>query len=384
MKKANFLLLPVVLSMATLAHSQNSQNSADPGETAKSLTDFIATSPAPPSLNDLVGRADFDVPEIPAISVLGLSGETVSRPATGKALITEIISSLDANGNPQSGLALQARPYMLVRGPSVSLSDYANSISIRQLSRISASIASTKGDSDQDKADRYSFGLNWTPINHGDPRLNTDLHKCFIDNVSWTEANTRQEDLDPDVLKRDIERNKKATDQCLEKFEKDEWNAMVWTIGAVAHDSKVDDIDESGYAFWSSFAHPLGEDGQVIYHVKYANDLLKPLEDQEGSFYVSDQLTVGSRMRYGWGSGAFMIEATYNELDSSGDMDDEQYWQGAIGSEFKITDDFWLQLAIGQTFGRDDDIADDETIYTARLRWGFTKDSLFKAIPSVN
>ena len=122
---------------------------------------------------------DLSVPESPAFTALGLTPQEVIRPSSPRALATELLNGVDANGNPQNGLALDMSPFLLIRGDGFSLQDYQkDTFNVnRLLARTQLSIATAKGASDDDEAIRASLGLRLTPWDLGDPRMNEDLYQ---------------------------------------------------------------------------------------------------------------------------------------------------------------------------------------------------------------
>src|ERR1051326_6742315 len=119
------------------------------------------TVPAPPVADPKTQPAkdqpiDLSVPESPAFTVLGVTPQTVTRPASPRALATSLLNGVDPQGNFQTGLALDTVPYLLFMGNSITVNDYRNSTGTRFLSNTQVSFATTKGSSD-DKSLRLAF-----------------------------------------------------------------------------------------------------------------------------------------------------------------------------------------------------------------------------------
>src|ERR1043166_3002452 len=113
--------------------------------------------------------APTPVPDSPAFSILGVTPKNVTRPATPQELGLALLNGADAQGNLQSGLALDVSPFRLLANPT--LSQYRDSLSNQFASRFAISAATSKGSSDSDKSVRAGLGFNWVPFDGGDPRL---------------------------------------------------------------------------------------------------------------------------------------------------------------------------------------------------------------------
>jgi hypothetical protein len=99
---------------------------------------------------------DLSVPDSPAFTVLGLTTQTITHPATPRALATSLLNGVDQNGNFQTGVAIDTTPYLLFYGNDVTLEKYQQSQVIRFLSRTQFSFATTKGASESDKSARFA------------------------------------------------------------------------------------------------------------------------------------------------------------------------------------------------------------------------------------
>jgi hypothetical protein len=67
---------------------------------------------------------DFRLSGPPALSLLGISAASVSRPNTPRALIASLVSASGSSGLVPSGYALETAPFWLTRHPALQLSDY--------------------------------------------------------------------------------------------------------------------------------------------------------------------------------------------------------------------------------------------------------------------
>ncbi len=110
------------------------------------------------------------VPSSPAFAILGLSPENVARPATVGEFTASILNGVDANGNLQTGVAIDTSPYLLLRGDQLTIRDYNDNPLKRWLARTQLSLATAKGSSDDDKALLAAVGMHVTLWDEGDPR----------------------------------------------------------------------------------------------------------------------------------------------------------------------------------------------------------------------
>jgi hypothetical protein len=101
---------------------------------------------------------DLAVPDSPAFAVLGVSPSNVERPGSPRELALSLLNGVDANGNFQTGMAVETAPYLALWGSTSKLTDYQddNQYMIRFLSRALLSFATAKGTSDSDKAVRVA------------------------------------------------------------------------------------------------------------------------------------------------------------------------------------------------------------------------------------
>lgn len=336
-----------------------------------------------PVAQDLLGRLDFSVPQSPAFTVLGLSPEEVIVPTSYRTLALSLLDGLDANGNAQTGLAVDTKPYVLAQGPSLTLDRYRANRWNRMLSRLQVSFATSSGQEQADQADRYALSVRLTPWDQGDPRM--DFNPQKLDDPDTLEGCYRQvlvliedEDkttFDPKIFDEasltanDRELASKAQ-QCVRASEERNWNASSWDIGLASFRVDNDDLNEAGFAAWTSVALSAGTRGQVVMHARYQEDVLVP---QENSTSLLNGWRAGVRLRYGKPRGALMIEAVHieNEDENGDSTDGIQY---LIGTEMRLTERFWLQLALGDRTGDLDD--SNDSYLSGQLRWAFSEDSL--------
>jgi hypothetical protein len=322
----------------------------DAGTSAKT-----STTPVP---DNLVGRVDLAVPESPALTVLGLSLTHVIRPSNAKDLAASVLYGLDPRGNVQSGIAVDTRPYMLARGSSLTLADYRNHRGKRALARIGVSFATAKGSSDEDRSTRFSLGVRWTPFDRGDFRRDTALDECY------RTALTFEDDEATVRLKK-----------CLREAEARNWNKLVWEIGIAGHNVSATGVQDDGMSFWTSVGLPASRFGNVILHLRAYEHLLVADPIDPTGYGLQDGRTAGARFRLGGPKGALVVEGSYVEQTPEGGEED-RFNTASLGLEFRVAPTFWLQFAVGGTFGSDR--VPGDSVLSAQFRWGIGKERLFK------
>lgn len=114
---------------------------------------------------------DLSMPESPGFTILGLTPQTVVRPASPRPFVTSLLNGVDPQGNFQSGLAFDIAPYSIFARTRMLLKEYRNSRRIRLLSNTQVAFATTKGVGDSDKSIRVGIGFQFTLFDKGDPRL---------------------------------------------------------------------------------------------------------------------------------------------------------------------------------------------------------------------
>ena len=94
---------------------------------------------------------DFRLAGPPALSLLGLSAASVSRPNTPRALIASLVSAAGSSGLVPNGYALETAPFWLARHAALQLTDYYNaSLSERLLYFTAISAAASRPSSRSD------------------------------------------------------------------------------------------------------------------------------------------------------------------------------------------------------------------------------------------
>lgn len=337
------------------------------------------------SAEDLAGRVDLAVPEAPAFSVLGVSPQTVIRPTSGKDLAISLLSGVDYQGNAQPGLALDTRPWMLAFGDDFTLAQYQSNTLKRQLARMRLSFATTAGQSDADKADRYAIGLTFTPWDDGDPRSDEKLLGCYRDMLAIKRDEPEIVLPGPRVTREEAEAaNSKAfaaldnalavkAKDCVARAQKRNWNAGAWEIGLAGYTANADTMKESGGAAWTSASVALQDWGQFIAHACIQNNELVPDANATAGYRIQNSGLAGGRLRLGNERGSFMLEGSYADIEPDNASSFNNTYVAA-GVEYRLMEGLWLELAVADTFGDNPDA--NSTVVSGQLRWGFLKERL--------
>lgn len=299
---------------------------------------------------------DLAVPEVPAMAALDVTQETVIRPASAKELSMGLLDGVDANGNLQSGLALQTSPYLVFGGSGQKLAAYRDSYHRRFLARTNLSLATAKGSSDDDEAVRLGLGLSFTPWDRGDPRAVHDIdgrpdpvvcigksQSAINDALLDPGANTAvleskvinaarqtrillekeemptQEELNETVAERlaplreaALQDRFQLAEQCREDFRRDSWNASAWTLGIAptwtSSDGSLDNLEWSGAALYTTLSYGfedipeiemLRKNSQLLLHARYRSDAVEADASAPGGYFEQDTLFLGGQLRVG-------------------------------------------------------------------------------------
>jgi hypothetical protein len=264
------------------------------------------------------------------------------------------------------------------------------------LSRSQLSLATAKGASDTDKSLKMAVGLKSTLWDEGDPRNDKQLMECLKDVVSNVELSmdSEQEDLlrkrdlielqlkrttdsaekallqkeltkinkELDVMNenRNVELNKKSVESikaCREnkEFKSNLWNRSSWAIGIapvfITPTGNTQDFRYSGLGAWTSVAYGIKDFGQVIAQATYRNKEQIPDPNSTGAFLEQDNLSVGTRIRFGTPVFNGNIEGIYAFNDNKNGKKDDNIFRYSAGIELKVANDFWLSMNIGSETG---------------------------------
>ena len=357
--------------------------------------------------NDSIKIANIDlaVPESPAFTVLGLTPQTVTRPASPRELATSLLNGVDQNGNFQSGLALDLAPYLVFAGDQLGLRDYQRNRVLRLLTRFQTSFATTKGASDNDKSTRLALGFHATLWDTGDPRLDNELLGCFarklkvgpedilepipMDNPAPDATPKAKADY-KEYLKQKKKyeeaneavgvENAREAEECRKTSRAKNWNKSSWIIAAapswISTDGKTSNFRRNGGGVWSSLAYGfegvpgLQSNSQLIFHVRYRNNEKVPDPDVEKSFLSQDSLFLASRLRIGTANSTASFEGVFiRSRNNKQPLDNSSRF--SLGLERKVAENMWFNISFGGEQGRKD--GRNNGFVLTSFKWGFSE-----------
>jgi hypothetical protein len=200
-----------------------------------------------------------------------------------------------------------------------------------------------------------------------------------------------------------LRRGQEITTSCFEQAKARNWNRPSWDLGTalswLSDDGDIENLASSGGAVWTSLALNLPDETwwnlrkdveldeshedylsdfvrehfQLVLHARYRPEEEVPDGDGNGTT-TQDTTIVGGRLRMGTPEWAFSAEVAYTHIKASGmSGDDSTYY--AVGGEYRITDDLWLQVSVGSESGND--VGGDEASILGSIKYGFSSGSPF-------
>lgn len=366
------------------------------------------------------GDMDLSVPQSPAFAVLGVTPKEVIRPESAKRLAAALLQGVDANGNLQTGIAIDTAPFMLWSGKTMTFADYRDSLLERNLARTQLSIATTKGASDKDESVRLALGLRLTPWDDADPRMNDTLIACIGQNLKRPEIEAKIKLLDGDMAVAIATNNEaeqtRINKELLEQRDiaaafitkcrtarKDHRDNAAWngdgfrlSLGAaptwLSENGGFNNLEWSGLGVWSTFSYGfesptiIKNGGQILLHTRYRTEEMIPDPNKKGSFIEQDSWSVATQLRLagpdipslgreGGPDLNFFVDLSYTAADRKVGKDMNSF-RWAAGAEYRLTDDTYLQLTLGT------DAADGgNSFILANLAWSLNQSKTKPANP---
>jgi hypothetical protein len=354
-----------LLAISRLAAASGLDGDQDPPKATEFLKGLATGKPI-----KLV-TLDLAVPDSPAFAILGLSPETIARPASPRELATTLLNGVDQRGNLQSGVAIDLAPLFLFAGNSLTFDDYKRQFGTRLFARTQVSVATAKGAGERDKAVRAALGVKTTLWDAGDPRLDETLVAC-LDNIRVAPpaaALVDQDAIDAWIAKATRER-RPLVEQCHQQFKARRWNASSFAVGVApswhSPGGRWGDFRSGGAAVWSSLAVGLSRTeqfespagvvpverpfGQVIVQIRYRSHELVPNRNVTGTFFEQDSFGAGARLLVGSADRAAVVETDFaRQMPEDGDS--TSGGRLSLGAQLKLTTGVWLSLAIGANRG---------------------------------
>jgi hypothetical protein len=310
---------------------------------------------------------DLSVPDSPAFTVLGLTPDTVTRPATPRELASSLLSGVDQNGNFQTGVAVDTAPYLLFYGNGVTLPQYQQSRAIQFLARTQFSFATTKGASASDKSAKIAAGLSLTIFDKGDARLDKNFTKKLVDAaeqiiLAAPPISPLASDATKTKMKKDLEDQVEAAAKPLrDEQKKISWNRSSWIIAGapswISTDGTTSHLAPNGAAVWSSLAYGfdgvpgLEHNAQFIVHGRFHSGENVPDPVNTGQFFKQQSAVAGARFRFGNENTIGSFETVYIHTRPVGRPTDK-FFRLTVGAEKRLTDNVWLHLGIGGESGQ--------------------------------
>jgi hypothetical protein len=304
---------------------------------------------------------DLAVPDSPAFTVLGVTPDDVTRPASPKDLVTSVLNGVDKNGHLQTGMALDIAPRMLFGGDTLTWTDYKNNTVDRLTARTQVSFATTKGATSDDPAVRLALGVHLTPWDTGDPRLDKGLQDCFAsagavmtDPISPTLS---EADIKKELTRRETAA-KVVADKCRATSKKKNWAASAWSLAIAptwaSPTGAGSDLTYSGIGVWTSLAIGVGQvpTSQFILHARYRTRELVADPARQGQFVEQDTGFAGGRYRFGNPDFAGAVEAGWNRKTPLGGATTNTAHL-SVGLEHRVGDNSWLDVTVGGDIGSD-------------------------------
>lgn len=310
---------------------------------------------------------DTSVPESPALTVLGLTPSTVTRPASPRSLASSLLNGVDKNGNLQTGVAIDTVPYMLLYGNQITLQDFQSNKIVRVLARTGLSLATTKGSSDADKSAKLAIGVNVTVFDKGDPRSDaayltqlTTVAQQVLFSVDPLPPNATPEQVKKrnDEIASRVEEGTKAIRAAQQKIS---WNRSSWVIAAapswISSDGSASSLEANGAAVWTSLAYGfegvpgLKDNAQLIIHGRFHSRESVPDPQAAGKFFDQESTVAGARLRFGTSTTIGSLEAAYVHVKPV-DRATDDYLRVSVGAEERLSDNVWLHFSIGGESGQ--------------------------------
>ncbi|OGF58668.1 MAG: hypothetical protein A2Y62_03960 [Candidatus Fischerbacteria bacterium RBG_13_37_8] len=328
---------------------------------------------------------ELAVPESPAFAILGVTPESITRPASPRELALSFLQGLDPAGNFQSGLAIDTAPYLLFFGKGLTLEDYKKNIMKRELSRIQFSLATAKGIKEEDKAMRLSFGFRWVLWDEGDVRLDKTLIECIDEaHKEALEKFPSGKTLDPSEEEERMNRVAKYVEDqaiiCRRECQKRNWNKSALDIGIapswISNDGTTNNVAWNGIGIWTSFSYgfnnfkSLKNKAQITFHTLYRTNESLADPSQTGMFFEQDSFSFGARLRYGNPKSSLLIQSIFIHAEPSSRAEDNSY-RFSAGAEFQIATKLWLHLSVGGSGGRIDN--NNQGFIISQLKWSFSE-----------
>jgi hypothetical protein len=242
---------------------------------------------------------------------LGVSPQTVTSPSTPAALGADLQNGFDSQGNPQSGLAIDTVPFLLVSGADFSIEQYRTDANKNWwqywLANTDVSLGTAKGASTADQSLKAAIGFQTTIFNYGDPRLDQQLQDCFDQEQSFQGVPPPGRQTGPSS---DIPVPPQALsdwNDCKNASLDRNWNKPAWTVGAgwsaSSPDGSTSKFRSAAWGVFSSLGYgfqglPI-RNSYAILQAQYLNDEQVANKNKAGTFIAENAPNLSAEYIYG-------------------------------------------------------------------------------------
>lgn len=305
------------------------------------------------------------VPESPAFLFLGTKPTSVTRPGSLRDLGAALINGIDAEGKAVQGLAIEASPWTLIPGFSVSLQDYQKSWLKYVLSNASVSFATARASGDSSSTG-VALGLRLVLLDGSDPMRSRDftdlaagrLARCLSDpGASEEKFAACADDAMASAYSDFEERTKKH------------WNAPQAAFGLATgwnlEASRFDQGRHAGLQAWLVGSRPVTAHGQIIAQATVTD---RP--------EIADQsrvrlFTYGGRLVGGSATFNLFLEVVGETRRHTTDGSDRTSGAWSGGIELRLAQNLWLSTGFGSRFNTLPGA--DRVVVTADVRWAISR-----------
>ena len=306
---------------------------------------------------------DMPVPPSPAFVLLGLSGETATRPTTARQLVTSLESGVDKTGKLKGGIAIDSAPFQLTLGTDLTLDGYKRlNPALRSLLNTQLSLATTSGAGDADKVKRVGLGLNIPIYDAGDPRLDTELVHCL--NTKAPPILTMPMGIDESgnpATQATVTASPAGLKACYDEARARSRSRTAWTLGFgqswTSTTGDLNDAKKNTRGLWTSYSYGfehvelLKGKAQLVLSVRQMDDeiVADPLDAAKLVSQDSRAAAVQFRLAADTLAGAIEYSRQNLRIDS---RPTDRVNRLAIGLDYQLDKNLWLSASVGGEGGR--------------------------------
>jgi hypothetical protein len=363
-------------------HSQNSRNAKIAQATTSS--ELAAT-------NQPIGwsQRNFATPDSPASKLIGSSPSTIPNISTPGALAANLLNGFNSDGKFVTGIAIDTVPYLLFRGPGITLEEYRKNEGLEQfLSNLSLSIATDKETSSETA--RVGIAAQFTILNQGDRRIDPEYSKvlnsfaklitediAFVDSLKDLTAEQRNQAIATKYKKWqespcEIDPTTKEEKPCFAREINRLEKKPIWTVAVgssfITPNGRYSDLRGDGMGIWSTYRQGIGGNTQLIFHTAYRSG--ERITDSQGAFFNGDTFLLGTRLRMGDETNSrFSLEAAYNLENRQGNSSNSYLTLG-VGLEQKFIpqENLWFLFSFTAEPGRQNG---SDFRFNSGVKWEF-------------